>query len=400
MLYVGIDIGKRNHEATILDKSGKELCESIKFSNSNEGVDKLLSQIKNAKNATFSLEATGHYWLPLYCNLVSKNLNVLVLNPIQSDSLRNMYIRKTKTDKKDSFIIADILRIGRFPASGLANEEMIKLQTLSRLRFEFIDQVTGLKNRLVAVLDRIFPEYESIFSNVFIKSSKELLRNTPTPEEILEFDISELAEVLKIASKGRFGTPKAKEVLEKASNSFGITIALDAFALELKLLLAQIEFIEEQIKQIDSNVKELMKNIKTFITTIPGIGDVLGASILAEIGDISRFSSPKKLVAYAGLDSSIHASGQFVGSRSKISKRGSPYLRRALWSVAVGAKKANPVLADFYQRKIEQGKHPQAAVGACARKLTHLIYYILKERKPFDPNYQWNSNTKIYVDSL
>jgi transposase len=268
------------------------------------------------------------------------------------------------------------------------------------LRFEFIDQISSLKNRLLAVLDRIFPEYESIFSNVFLKSSKKLLKNTPTPEEILEFDISELTEVLKSASKGRFGIPKAKELMDKAANSFGITIALDAFTLELKLLLAQIEFIEEQIRQIDSNIKELMDNIKTFITTIPGIGDVLGASILAEIGDISRFSSPKKLVAYAGLDSSTYASGQFVGTRTKISKRGSPYLRRALWSAAVVAKKSNPVLTAFYQKKIAQGKHPQAAIGACARKLTHLVYYILKERKPFDPDYQRNSNPKIYVDSL
>jgi len=400
MLYVGIDVGKRNHEATILDESGKELFESVKFSNSNEGVDKLLSKIANLKDVTFGLEATGHYWLALYCNLISRGFNVLVLNPIQSDSLRNMYIRKTKTDKKDSFIIADILRIGRFPTSGLADEQIVKLQTLTRLRFEFIDQVTSLKNRLIAVLDRIFPEYESIFSNVFIKSSKELLKNSPTPEEILEFDLSELTKVLKTTSKGRFGALKAQELKEKAASSFGITIALDAFTLELKLLLAQIEFIEEQIKQIDSNIKELMKNIKTFITTIPGLGDVLGASILAEIGDITRFASPKKLVAYAGLDSTTYQTGQFIGTRPKISKRGSPYLRRAIWAAAVIARKANPVLSEYYQKKIKQGKHPQAAIGACARKLTHLIYYILKEQKPFDPNYQWSSNSKIYVDCL
>lgn len=400
MLYVGIDVGKRNHEATILDNNGKELCGSIKFSNSNEGVAKLLSKITNVKDATFGLEATGHYWLPLYCNLVSRGFNVLVLNPIQSDSLRNMYIRKTKTDKKDSFIIADILRIGRFPTSGLADEQILRLQTLTRLRFEFIDQITSLKNRLIAVLDRIFPEYESIFSNVFIKSSKELLKNTPTPEEILEFDLSELTKVLKTNSKGHFGASKAQELQDKAASSFGITIALDSFTLELKLLLAQIEFVEEQIKQIDSNIKELMKDIKTFITTIPGIGNVSGASILAEIGNINRFASAKKLVAYAGLDSTTYASGQFIGTRPKISKRGSPYLRRALWAAAVVAKKSNPILADYYQKKIGQGKHPQSAIGACARKLTHLIYYILKEQKPFDPNYQWNGGFKIYVDSL
>jgi len=389
MIYVGIDIGKHNHEATILDESGKEIAGSVKFSNSKAGTQKLLSSIPDLSEAVFSLEATGHYWIPLYCSLVADNFKVLVLNPIQSDSLRNLYIRKTKTDRKDSFIIADILRMGRCPESQLANEETLKLQTFCRLRFEFLDQVISLKQRLISVLDRIFPEYESMFSSVFIESSRAVLKNAPTPEDILEFDLSELSDLLRTESRGHFGESKARELKQAAQNSFGITIALDAFKFELKLLLDQIEFIESQICQIDSEVKELMKNKSTCITSIPGIGAVLGASILAEIGDISRFSNPKKLTAYAGLDSTVHQSGQFTGTRSRISKRGSTYLRRAIWSAAALARKHNPVLSDYYQKKIQEGKHPQAALGACARKLTHLIYYILKEQKPFDPNYQW-----------
>lgn len=401
MLYIGIDVGKRNHEATILDESGKELCESVKFPNSIAGAEKLLSKIPNLKDTMFVLEATGHYWLSLYCYLSSKELAVQVINPIQSDSLRNLYIRRSKTDKKDSFIIADIARINRMPKTKLADENILKLQTLTRLRFELIDQITALKARIIGVLDRIFPEYESIFSNIFIKSSRELLKNTASPEEILEFDLSELAESLNKASKGRFGTVKAKELQSKAANSFGITLGLDAFRLEIKLLLSQVEFIEAQIETIDSSIKELLQEFKAcFITTIPGIGDVLAASILAEIGDINRFNNVKKLVAYAGLDATVHQSGQFTGTRAKISKRGSPYLRRSLWSAANSAKRFNPVLRDFYQLKIRQGKHPQVALGAVARKLTHLVYYILKEQKPFDPNYEWSSDSKIYVDSL
>lgn len=323
MLYIGIDVGKRNHEATILDESGKELCESVKFPNSIAGAEKLLSKIPNLKNTMFVLEATGHYWLSLYCYLSSKELAVQVINPIQSDSLRNLYIRRSKTDKKDSFIIADIARINRMPKTKLADENTLKLQTLTRLRFELIDQITALKARIIGVLDRIFPEYESIFSNIFIKSSRELLMNTASPEEILEFDLSELAESLNKASKGRFGTVKAKELQSKAANSFGITLGLDAFRLEIKLLLSQVEFIEAQIETIDSSIKELLQEFKAcFITTIPGIGDVLAASILAEIGDINRFNNVKKLVAYAGLDATVHQSGQFTGTRAKISKRG------------------------------------------------------------------------------
>lgn len=388
--------------SAILDEAGEEICESVKFGNSTSGLEKLLSMIPDLSDVILGLEATGHYWLPIYCELTSKELNVMVLNPIQSNSLRNFYIRKTKTDRKDSFIIADILRMGRFPESQLASEDILELQTLCRLRFEFIDNMTDLKRRLIAVLDRVFPEYESLFSSVFIKSSRALLKNSPVPEEILEFDISELSEMLKANSHGRFGLPKAKELKEAAVNSFGITIALDAFKLELKLLLEQIEFIEAQIRQIDQSIKEQMENMEnmeTFITTIPttipGIGETLGASILAEIGDISRFSSPKKLVAYAGLDSTIHQSGQFTGSRPKLSKRGSPYLRRAIWSAAVLGKRVNPILAEYYQKKVDQGKHPQVAIGACARKLTHLLYYILKEQKPFDLNYQWSAGGSI-----
>lgn len=400
MLYIGIDIGKRNHEATILDESGKELFESIKFLNSTLGAEKLLFKLPTLKDSMFILEATGHYWLNLYCHLTSKGLNVQVINPIQSNSLRNLYIRRTKTDKKDSFIIADIARISRMPNTRLADENILRLQTLTRLRLELIEQVASLKARILGVLDRIFPEYESIFSNVFIRTSRELLKNATSPEEILEFDLSELSQSLNKTSKGRFGTVKAKELQSKAANSFGITLGLDAFRLEIKLLLSQVEFLEDQVKTIDSSIKELMQEFKTcFITTIPGIGEIFGASILAEIGDINRFKSAKKLVAYAGLDATVNQSGQFTGTRTKISKRGSPYLRRALWSAANVARRFNPILQEFYQKKLNQGKHPQVALGAVARKLTHLVYYILKEQKPFDQNYEWSS-AKIYVDSL
>ncbi len=395
-VYVGNDIGKRNHEATILDESGEEIG-TVKFPNSKEGVQKLLSQIPDSCKPLFGLEATGHYWLNLYSYLVELDYEVMVLNPIQSDSLRNLYIRRTKTDKRDSFIIADILRIGRTPKSQLANEDILELQTLCRTRVEFLDSVTSLKQRLICILDKVFPEYESLFSSVFIKSSRVLLKNGSTPEDILQWDISELSALLKSESHGHFGEGKANELKSAAKDSFGITIALDAFRFQMKLLLDQIEFIEAQIHQIDSKVRELMEEMdsSSYITSIKCIGEVLGASILGEIGDISRFSSPKKLVAYAGLDSTVHQSGQFTGTRSRLSKRGSPYLRRAIWAAAALGTRHNPVLSEYYQKKIQEGKHPQAAIGACARKLTHLIYYVLKERKLFDPSYQWTGDAQV-----
>lgn len=138
---------------------------------------------------------------------------------------------------------------------------------MCRLRFEFLDQVVSLKQRLIGVLDRIFPEYESMFSNVFeVKSSIALLKNAPTPEEIMDIDLSDLSQLLKKVSRGHFGLSKAKELKRTAGNSFGITIALDAFRLELRLLMEQIEFIETQIQEIDQRVSVLMADVQAWFT--------------------------------------------------------------------------------------------------------------------------------------
>lgn len=393
MIHVGIDIGKRFHEATVLDDAGNQISKSIKFPNSQIGAEKLLDKIPDSNQAIFILEATGHYWLNIYSFLSSRNLTVNVINPIQSDALRNFYIRRTKTDKKDSFIIADIARINRIPETKLADENILKLQTLTRLRFELIDKITPLKSKIICILDRIFPEYETFFSNIFIKTSRALLKNNPSPENILNFDLKELSTFLKKHSRGRFSKDKAKNIKSIAKNSFGINIAVDTFVFEIKLLIQQIEFIEQQISEIDEYIKEIVKTMPAcdLLNSISGISNILSASIISEVYDISRFQNEKKLVAYAGLDATVHQSGQFSGTKSKLSKRGSSYLRRALWMSANTARLYNPVFKDFYQKKLAQGKHPQVALGAVARKLTVNIFHILKDQKTFDPNYKWSS---------
>ncbi|UNO49407.1 IS110 family transposase [Alicyclobacillus acidoterrestris] len=296
-----------------------------------------------------------------------------------------MYIRQTKNDTKDAFIIAEVLRFGRYSTTELGSDEIVALRQLSRFRFSLVDSISDLKRQVISVLDMLFPEYERLFSDLFGKTSSELLMEYTTPEEILAVDTEELAAFIAKHSRNRLGLDKAEELKSAAAASFGIDTALDAYRLQLRLLLQQIRFTEEQLDSLNSEIKKRLEAVDTNLVTIPGIGPVLAAAILGEIGDIARFPTGVKLVAFAGIDPTVRHSGEFTGTRNRMSKRGSPYLRRAIWLAASVAKVHSPILRDFYEQKRAQGKHHLAATGAVARKLTYIIHAVLRDKKPYEP---------------
>ena len=181
-----------------------------------------------------------------------------------------------------------------------------------------------------------------------------------------------------------FGKEKAKQLKAAASTSFGVSFAKQSFALQIRQLIEQLEFLEGQIEELEEQISLLLKQTESHITTIPGIGDTLGAIILGEIGDIHRFDAPNKLVAFAGLDVRVSQSGEFIGTRQKISKRGSPYLRRAIWLAASRAAFCDPILSEYYQSLRARGKHHLTAIGAVSRKLCNIIFAILSENRPYE----------------
>jgi len=390
MFYVGIDIAKKNHEASIIDSNGKLLDKSISFSNSQAGSSKLISLLEkyniSTSNVVIGMEATGHYWLSLYSHLLDLEYTVYVINPIQSDAFRKMYIRQTKNDSKDSFVIAQIMRFGEFSTTSLANDDIMSLRQLSRYRLALVDECSDWKRKCIAILDQVFPEYSKLFSDTFGVTSKELLAKYPTPEDMLSVDTQTLTELLSKSSRGRFGALKAAEIKESAKNTFGISLARNAFAFQIKQIIAQIDFIEDQLDELEIEIATLLHQTNDVITSITGIGDILGAIIISEIGDISRFESASQLVAYAGLDSSVKQSGDFIGTKTKISKRGSPYLRRAIWLAATVAAFKDPALSVYYQSLRLRGKHHLTAIGAVARKMTNIIFAVLRDDKPYVPN--------------
>lgn len=390
MFYIGIDIAKKNHEASIIDSSGKSLSKSISFPNSTKGIEKFNNFIAEfgvtTNNCIIGMEATGHYWISLFSYIVDLGFTCYVINPIQSDAFRKMYVRQTKNDSVDSFIIAQIMRFGEFSISNFSDENTFALRNLTRYRFALVDECSDWKRKLVAILDQVFPEYSSLFSNIYGVASKELLSKYPLPEDMLSIPAEELGNLLYECSKGRLGINKAEEIQSRARESFGIKFAKRSFSFQIKQIISQISFLEEQLKEIEIEISCLLEDICPVITTITGIGSVLGASIVSEIGNISRFERANQLVAYAGLDTRVKQSGDFSATNTKLSKRGSPYLRRSIWLAATVAAFKDPALSIYYQGLRARGKAHGTAIGAVARKLTNIIFAVLRDQKPYTPN--------------
>jgi transposase len=384
MYFVGIDIGKRHHQAVIIDQQGERWGSTLGFSNDRPGMEMIMERLESLDEPfRIALEASGQYWLCLHNQLSSHGCDVTTVNPIQINAYRKTGIRKTKTDPVDAFWIADFLRIGRARPSQIPESTRLRLRELSRFRFGLVDRIGDLKRKVRSVLDRVFPEYESLFSSIFLKSSRRLLEKAVSASEFADLDLSELTQILREASRGRFGQRKAQQIIDQAKNSIGVPFLADAARIEVQCLLEQIKSLEQQIEMIDEHLATLLEETDQYLTTIPGIGAVLAAAILGEIGDVSRFAELKNLVAYAGIDPTVHESGQFGATRTHMSKRGSPYLRRALWLAANVARLHDPDLKAYYHKKKQEGKHHNAIIGALCRKPLARIYVILQEKRPY-----------------
>ncbi|RGT07126.1 IS110 family transposase [Agathobacter rectalis] len=388
MYIVGIDIGKNHHEASIVSPEGKQIGRSLRFATTHKGADSLMSFIfKNIGNSpcVFGMEATGHYWYPIYSFLKAKGYTIYVINPIQSDSLRKMYIRQTKNDSIDSFLIAEVIRFGQFGTTSMADENILAMRQLCRYRDSVISSRTEIKLRIGTIMEQIFPEYEKQFSSLWVSTSMGILEKYLTPENIENAPIDELFEIIKDKSHNRLTRAKAISIKEAAADTFGIKIAQDAFSFQLKQLIDRMNFLDKLIEALDCQILEYYEKFDCYLHTIPGIGIIGAATILAEIGDISRFKNSSSLIAFAGIDPTVRQSGEFNSTHNHMSKRGSPYLRHAIFLAATTCSFHNSPLNAYYKKKRDQGKHHLTATGAVARKLTTVIYAVLRDSKPYEP---------------
>lgn len=389
MFYLGIDIAKVNHVASLIDENGSILVKAIKFTNSNEGLQKLIDSISAYDQSQIycAMEATGTYWLSLFSALTDKGFNVSVFNPYQIKSFRGAYTnRKQKNDVIDSILIANFLSFNGTKQTSLPNDNLLALKNLTRYRSNLVSNISKAKTQVTGILDKVFPEYSDLFSDTFSEASKQILLNCPTPNEVINFNTKKLANLLKKASRGRHSTDKVREVKSLAKNSFGIKFTGDACSFEIKQLVNQILFLENQAHELEVKIKDIYSKLDNHLQSIPGIGEVTAPIILAEIGDINNFSSPSKLTAFAGIDPSENQSGNKKSTDEKTSKRGSPYLRHAIYLAAMVASNNDPIMHDYYIKKRAEGKHHYVALAGVERKLIGIIFHVLKENRDYRPS--------------
>lgn len=388
MIYVGIDIAKLNHFASAISSDGEILMEPFKFTNDGDGFSLLESNLASIcddkDNIIIGLESTAHYGDNLVRYLVASFYKVCVLNPIKTSTMRKNNIRKTKTDKVDTYIIAKTLMLQeslRFVT--FYDLDLMDLKQLGRFRQKTIKQRTRLKIQLTSYIDQVFPELQYFFkSGLHQKSVYALLKEAPTPKAIASMHMTHLANLLKVNSHGHFTKEQAKELRVLAQKSVGASDS--ALSIQITHTISQIELLDSQLEQVEAEMTDIMKFNDSVIMTIPGIGYINGGMILGEIGDVHRFSNPNKLLAFAGLDPSVYQSGNFQARRTKMSKRGSRGLRYALINAAHNVVKNNATFKSYYDKKMAEGRSHYNALGHCAGKLVRIIWKMMTDNVEFN----------------
>ena len=387
MIYVGIDVAKDKHDCFITNSDGEVLFQVFTIQNNRKGFDDLFSRIQSTSsdvsNIKVGLEATGHYSYNLLGYLIDKGLPTYVINPLHTNLYRkSLSLRKTKTDKVDARTIAMMLmsdvNLKSYSDTSYHNEE---LKSLTRYRFDKVQERAQLKQSVSRLVTILFPELEKLVPTLHIASVYALLSELPSAGKIASCHLTHLTKLLENASKGRYSREKAIEIREAARTSIGSN--MPAKSLELRHTLRLIGELDSEITEIESEIKRIMDQISSPILTIPGIGYRMGAMILAEIGDFSRFDSPDKILAYAGVSPSTYQSGQLESSYSHMEKRGSRYLRFALINAAKYVCHWDETFGAYLQKKISEGKHYNVAITHATKKLVRLIYAMEKSGKPY-----------------
>lgn len=392
MIYVGIDIASEKHDCCILGEHNKKL-ESFSFSNTRDGFISLLAACKKyaePEQTKIGLESTGIYGDNLRDFLRRNGYEIRTFNPLLiKKSIQATTLRKTKTDKSDASFLASYLARELPDPDPQISYHISELKSLTRARFSAVGACSKAKTQLKALLVQVFPEFHTAFSDVFGVAAIAILQKYPTAKKLSAAKKTAVAKILSEASRHRLGEEKAAMLIDLAKNSVGCHS--ETKALEMQYYLDQIELNTAYIRQYEAAIREIMNEIDSPITTIPGIGLVLGAMILAELGDVTRFATPEKVLAFAGLDPSIYQSGKYTPASGTMVKRGSPQLRWALLMAARSTIVHNPNIAVYYQKKLSEGKHYNVICSHIAKKLVRILYSLLKKNTPYSLFYPQTS---------
>lgn len=387
MIYVGIDVARDKHDCFITDSDGEILSKSFTISNNREGFETLFQRIQSVSDdltkVKAGLEATGHYSYNLLGFLLDKGLTTFVINPLHTNLYRkSLSLRKTKTDKVDSRTIATMMmsdmNLKSCSDTSYHNEE---LKSLTRYRFDKVKERAKLKSSVSRLVCILFPELEKLVPTLHMASVYALLSEFPSAHEVSSAHLTRLSNLLSESSKGHYGKDTAVIFREAARSSIGSH--MPAKSLELKHTIRLIQELTTEIDEIERAIRTIMDSLHSPLLTIPGISYRMGAMILAEIGDFSRFDSADKILAYAGMSPSTYQSGQLDNCYAHMEKRGSKYLRYALYNATKYVCLWDESFAAYLAKKRAEGKHYNVALSHAVKKLVRLIYAMEKSGQPY-----------------
>lgn len=385
----GIDVGKNRHAAAIMDADGNLVLRSQSFGNDAPGfklVLQRLAEIGGPDRVLVGMEATGHYWYALHDALQRSGYDCAVVNPLQTAQQAKKAIRKTKTDRVDARHIATLIKNGDYRRALVPDDFAMTCRQTTRLCSALRKQRAQVKQLIRSRLVPVWPEYESYFADTFCATSQALLAVACTPRDFLALDPDLVTQLVRRTSRGRLGPALVERVRQSARQSVGMQRGLDGPRIGIPILLDQLSASKVVRAKLEQRIGELARDLPTHLFTLPGASNALVVSLFGETDPITSIDGPDQLVAFAGLDMAVYQTGQFNPQRRfKITKRGSPHLRRTLWWMARIAVHQEGDLRAFYLRKRSQGLHHLAAVTAAAVKLCRITWVIMTEGRDYLP---------------
>lgn len=386
MIYAGIDVAKDKHDCLITDSDGLILFDSFSFPNNRCGFDELFANLKSCSddlsNIKVGLEATGHYSDNLLEFLISNGLPTTVINPLHTNLYRkSLSLRKTKTDRVDAHSIVTMLRTECLKPYSQTSYHVRELKSLTRYRFSLVQDCARLKTSYSRLCLILFPELEKIVPSLHMASIYALLSELPNAKAVSECHLTRLTNLLTSTSKRHYGKEKAIEIRNTARNSIGSYSEVKS--LELQQTIQLIQMMEKQIEHVESQINPIVDSLHSPIMTIPGISYRMAAIIIAETENFTNFDSAEQVLAYAGLEPSVYQSGQMTSTHAKMVKRGSKYLRYALFNAAKYVCHWDKHFGTYLAKKRAEGKTYNVAVSHVAKKLTRVIFHLVKMNQAF-----------------
>lgn len=392
---VGIDIAKNVHWAGIILPNGKEIKKSFSFNNNKKGFESLVEEVKNVlkmlnfEKAIIGMEPTGHYWKSCARYLQKIEwIKVVTVNPKKVKDAKELDDNcQTKNDKKDCMTIARLIKDARFFEPYLPEGVWAELRNLSNTRAELVRKQNAVKNRMIATMDEYFPEYTKVLKNVLSRTSEEILKKCPFPEDIKSIGKEELLKHIKTTVKRGYSKKQVEKIFELANESIGTNEGTAGARFQLKMYIEEAELLEKQIKLTEEELEKQLKETGFYesLISIQGIGIVSAAMFVGEVGDINRFDSYEQIRRYAGLNLVENSSGTHKG-KTTISKRGRNLLRSILYRMAFTMVNKNSEIKKLYKhlttRKENQLKKKQAMVAVIG-KILQIIYAVVTKNEEY-----------------